>query len=94
MEKLASPPQVSMWDWFAISIQGLHRYHPCLKKTNNWIYELVDSLANKTPRSHKAMLILKGFNPETGDLTTFVEHCKRAKTTEKNSRGQVYASDE
>ena len=28
-------------------------------------YELVDSLANKAPRSHKAMLILQGFNPET-----------------------------
>ena len=25
--------------------------------------KLVDSLANKLPRSHKAMLILKGFNP-------------------------------
>ena len=25
--------------------------------------ELVDSLANKAPRSHKAMLISQGFNP-------------------------------
>ena len=30
--------------------------------------ELVDSLANKTPRSHKAMFISKGFNPETREL--------------------------
>ena len=37
--------------------------------------ELVDSLANKSPRSHKAMLISQGFNPKTGDLKTFVEHC-------------------
>ena len=34
--------------------------------------EFVDSLANKAPRSHKAMLISQGFNPETGDLETFV----------------------
>ena len=30
--------------------------------------ELVDSFANKSPRSHKAVLISQGFNPETGDL--------------------------
>ena len=36
--------------------------------------ELVDYLANKAPRSHKAMLILQGFNPETGDLESFTEH--------------------
>ena len=34
--------------------------------------ELVDSLANKAPRRHKAMLISQGFNPDTGDLETFV----------------------
>ena len=33
---------------------------------------LVDSLANKAPRIHKAMLISQGFNPETGYLATFV----------------------
>ena len=44
--------------------------------------ELVDSFANKAPRSHQAMLILQVFNPETGDLETFVEHCEPAKTTE------------
>ena len=38
--------------------------------------ELVDSLANKAPRIHKAMLISQGFSPETGDLETFVEHYK------------------
>ena len=35
--------------------------------------ELVDSLANKAPTTHKAMLIAQGFNPETADLETFVE---------------------
>ena len=30
--------------------------------------ELVDSITNKAPRSHKAMLISQGFNPETRDL--------------------------
>ena len=34
--------------------------------------KLVDSITNKAPRSHKAILISKGFNPETGDLETFV----------------------
>ena len=33
--------------------------------------ELVDSLANKASRSHKAMLISQGFNPETANLETF-----------------------
>ena len=36
--------------------------------------KLVDSLANKVPRSHNVMLISQGFNTETGDLETFVEH--------------------
>ena len=27
--------------------------------------EIVDSLSNKAPKSHKAMLISQGFNPET-----------------------------
>ena len=34
--------------------------------------ELVDSLANKAPRSHKVMMILQCFNPEAGHLETFV----------------------
>ena len=36
--------------------------------------EIVDSLANKEPRSHKAVLISQCFNPEIGDLATFVKH--------------------
>ena len=44
--------------------------------------ELVNSLANKAPRTHKAMLISQGFNPETANLETFVEHCERAETTD------------
>ena len=39
--------------------------------------ELVDSLAKKAPRYHKAMLIAQGFNPETATLETFFEHCER-----------------
>ena len=56
--------------------------------------ELVDSLANKSPRSHKAMLISQGFNPETGDLETFVEHWKRAETTDNIPGAKFAASDE
>ena len=40
--------------------------------------ELVDSLAKKAPKSHKAMLIVQCFHPETATLETFVEHCERA----------------
>ena len=43
--------------------------------------ELVYSFANNNPRSHKAMLISQGFNPETGYMETFVEHCEQAETT-------------
>ena len=43
--------------------------------------ELVNSLANKAPITHKAMLISQGFNPETANLETFVEHCEHAETT-------------
>ena len=56
--------------------------------------ELVDSLANKAPRNHKAMLISQGFNPETANLETFVEHCKRAETTDDISGAKFAASDE
>ena len=52
------------------------------------VSELVDSIANKTPRTHKAMLIAQGFNPESADLKTFVEHCKRAETTDVICRGK------
>ena len=56
--------------------------------------KLVDSLANKAPRTHKAMLISQGFNPETADLKTFVEHCKRAETTDDIAGAKFAASDE
>ena len=55
--------------------------------------ELVDSLANKSPRTHKAMLISQVFNPETADLETFVEHCKRAETTDDVAGAKFAASD-
>ena len=56
--------------------------------------ELVDSLANKAPVIHKAVLIYQGFNPETGDLETFVEHCKQAETTDNIAGAKFSASDE
>ena len=56
--------------------------------------ELVNSLANKAPRTHKAMLIAQGFNPEGADLDTFVEHCERAETTDDISGAKFAASDE
>ena len=56
--------------------------------------ELVDFLANKTPKSHKAMLISQGFNPETSSLATFVEHCERAGTTDAIASAKFVASDE
>ena len=55
--------------------------------------ELVDYLAKKAPRSHKAMLISQGFNSETGDLATFVENCKRADTTDNIDVTNFSASD-
>ena len=56
--------------------------------------ELVDSLANNAPRSHKAMLISQGLNPDTGDLETSMEHCKRAETRDNISGAKFTASDE
>ena len=55
--------------------------------------KLVDSLANKAPRIHKVMLILQGFNTETGYLSTFVEHCKRAKTANNIAVSKSSTSD-
>ena len=55
--------------------------------------ELVDSLANKEPRTHKAMLIAQGFNTESADIETFVEHCKRAENTDDISGAKFAASD-
>ena len=53
----------------------------------------MDSLSNKVPRIHKAMLIWKGFNPETGDLATFLEHCEWAETTENIAVANFFVSD-
>ena len=57
-------------------------------------YELVDSITYKAPRSHKAMLIPQVFNPETGYLATFVEHCERAENTDNIATAKFFASDE
>ena len=54
--------------------------------------ELVDFLANKAPRSQKAVIISQGFNPETGDLATSIEHCERAETTDNISMANFSAS--
>ena len=56
--------------------------------------ELVDSLTNKGPRSHKAMMIAQGFNPDTATLETFVEHCERTETTDNITGVKFAASDE
>ena len=56
--------------------------------------ELVDFLANKAPKSYKAMLINQGFNTETSTLETFVKHCKRAEITNNISGAKFAASDE
>ena len=56
--------------------------------------EFFDFLANKAPRTHKAMLISYGFNPETTNLETFVEHCERAETTDDIAGAKFSASEE
>ena len=56
--------------------------------------ELVDSLANKAPRTHKEMLIYQGFNSKTPNLDNFVEHCERAETTDDISGAKFAASNE
>ena len=40
------------------------------------------------------MLISQGFNPDTGDLVTFLEHYERAETTENISGEKFADSDE
>ena len=69
---------------------------PPLFEENQQLEEskLVDSLANKAPRSHKAMLISQGSNPESRYLETFVEHCKLAETTDNIAGAKFAASDE
>ena len=39
------------------------------------------------------MLIAQGFNPEISDLENFVEHCKRAETTDDIAGAKFAASD-
>ena len=56
--------------------------------------ELVDSLANTSPRSQKAILIAEGFNPETADLETFVEHYDSTETTDNIAGAKFSDSDE
>ena len=56
--------------------------------------ELVDSLANKAPITHKAMLISQGFNPDTTNIETFVEHCERTETTDDIAGAKCAASNE
>ena len=56
--------------------------------------ELVNSLDNKAPRSHKAIMISQGFNPETANLETFVKHCKSTENTDDISGAKFAASDE
>ena len=55
--------------------------------------EIVDYLANRVPRSHRSMMILKGLNPETGYLATFVKHYKRVETIDNIAMAKFYASD-
>ena len=57
-------------------------------------YKIVDSLANKAPRTHKAMIISQGFNPKTGDLATFVKHWEQAETTDNIAKAKFSSSDE
>ena len=68
---------------------------PPLFDKNQQLYEseLLDSLDNKYPRSHKAMLILQDFNPETGDMETFIKHCKWAQNRVNIAMAKVSASD-
>ena len=56
--------------------------------------ELVDSRANKAPRTHKAMLISQGFNPDSAYLKTFVKHCERAETMDDIAGAKFSDSDE
>ena len=56
--------------------------------------ELVEFLANKAPKSHKAMLINQGFNPKTSTLATFVAYCERADTTDNIAGAKFVASNE
>ena len=39
------------------------------------------------------MLIAQGFNPESADIETLVEHCERAETTDDIAGAKFAASD-
>ena len=56
-------------------------------------YEIVDLLAKKAPRTHKARMISKGFNPKTGDLATFVENCERDENAYSIALSKIPDSD-
>ena len=68
---------------------------PNLFNYNQQLYEseIVDSLAKKTPRKHKAMIISQGFNIKTVDLATFLKHCKQAETTDNTALSMFPSSD-
>ena len=55
--------------------------------------KLVDYLAIKVPRIHKAMIIYQGFNTEAGYLATFVEQKYCAKTTDNIAVAKFSTSD-
>ena len=44
--------------------------------------------------THKAMMIAQGFNMDSADIETSVEHCERAETTDDITGGKFSASDE
>ena len=56
--------------------------------------ELVDYLTNKAPRGHKEMMTSQGFNPEMGDLATFVEHYEQNEPTDNIAMAKFSASYE
>ena len=55
--------------------------------------KIMDLLANKVMRTHKAMMVSQDFNPGTGDRATFVEYCKQDETTDNIALSKFYASD-
>ena len=70
--KMGKPCKLITWQYLGLvrDINSRMAQMPPLFNDNQQLdySKLVDSLANKALRSHKAMLILQGFNPETGYL--------------------------
>ena len=89
--KLATSQYVGL----VLNINSRMAQMPPLLDENQLLDEskLVDSLANKETRSHKAMLISQGFNPERGYLETFLEQCERNKTMDNIAVAKFSASD-